>query len=68
MRLNWFANIKLRGPRPPGTILLLGAHLNVIVGAHLNWLEKIKLRGPGPPRSILLLGAYLNCGLLKILL
>ena len=28
IRLNWLANIKLKGPGPPGSILLLGAHLN----------------------------------------
>ena len=38
--LNWLANIKWRGPEPPGSILLLGAHL--------NWLAKIILEGPGP--------------------
>ena len=29
--LNWLAKIKLRGPGPPGSILLLGADLNIIV-------------------------------------
>ena len=28
IRLNWLAKIKLRGPGPPGSILLLGAQLN----------------------------------------
>ena len=39
IRLNWLANIKLKGPEPPGRILLLGAHL--------NWgLFKYSCRGP----------------------
>ena len=29
MRLNWLANIKLKGPGSLGSILLLGAHLNL---------------------------------------
>ena len=29
---NWLANIKLKEPGPPGSILLLGAHL---IGGHL---------------------------------
>ena len=28
IRLKWLANIKLKGPELPGTILMLGAHLN----------------------------------------
>ena len=56
--LNWLAKIKLKGPGPPGSILLLGAQLNKYCrGPHLNWLVKITLRGPGPLGSILLLGA-----------
>ena len=53
------------GVRVPGKILLLGAHLYIIVGAHLNWLVKIELKGPGPPGSVLLLGADLNWGPFK---
>ena len=44
--------MKLKGPGPPGTMLLLGSHL--------NWLPNMKLKGPGPLRTILLLGAHLN--------
>ena len=28
VRVNWLAHIKLRDPGPPGSIVLLGAHLN----------------------------------------
>ena len=39
--------------------ILIGDHLNIIVGAHLNSLAKIKLMGPGLLESILLLVANL---------
>ena len=41
MRLNWLANIKLKEPGLPGTILLWGAHL--------NWLAKIELKEARAP-------------------
>ena len=57
--MNWLANIKLMGPRPPGSILLLGAHLNWGIFKHccrgpilIGWQ---KLRRPGPIVSMLLL-------------
>ena len=37
IRLNWLANVKLKGPKPPETILLLEAHLN---WGHLNIIVK----------------------------
>ena len=45
--------MKLRGPGPPETMLLLGSilivsHLNIIVGGPFKLIGKIKLRGPGP--------------------
>ena len=38
--LNWLAKIKLRGPGPPGSILLLGTHLNIIVGDIFKLVDK----------------------------
>ena len=55
----------MRGPGPPGSMFLFGAHLNwgpfkyYCRGGHLNWLAKIKLRGPGPWINIIF-GGHLN--------
>ena len=40
IRLNWLANIKLKGSGPLGAILLLGAHLNIIVGSPFKLVGK----------------------------
>ena len=48
IRLNCLANIKLR-VRAPGSILLLGAHLNIIVGGLLKLAGKNLIDGEQAP-------------------
>ena len=48
------------GPKPPGLILMSGAHLNITVRGPFKLVRKIKLRGLDPSGSILFWGAHLN--------